>query len=366
MEQNFLYFETYGCAANQNNTEIMKGLCLQAGLQITNNPDIADLLIINTCIVKEPSEKKIEFRISELGKKYSNKPIIIAGCMPQVRNEKLQNKNLYLLGIHHVKDICKLIRKILESRYEEKEFLTEKFEEKLCLPKVPARKDIGITQISEGCNSFCSFCIVKKAKGKLFSYPQEDIIKNIENDLKAGAKEIWITSQDNASYGLPEKRKLPELMRKILSLKGNFQIRLGMMNPENVLPILPSLIEIYKNKKMKKFLHIPVQSGSNRILKKMNRNYKVEDFLKIVKEFRKQIPNLILWTDIIVGFPTETEEDFEKTLELIKKIKPDRINLSRFWQLKGTEASSLQQLPVQEIKNRAKKFIKEYEKLKHN
>lgn len=362
-EPKFIYIETFGCSANQNNTEIMKGLLKQAGLEITTNPEIADILVINSCIVKEPTEKKIERRISDLLKQYKNKPIIITGCMPQVRAEKLGD--FYLLGIHHIKDICKLIRKIYEGKYNRKEFLIEKYEEKLCLPKYPYKQGIGITQISEGCLGNCLFCIVKLAKGKLFSYPEDRIIENIKRDLQSKAKEIWLTSQDNASYGLPEKRKLPELMKKILELKGNFQVRLGMMNPSNVLPILNKLIEIYKNKKMKKFLHLPLQSASNKILKLMNRNYKVEDFLFIANEFRKEIPDLFLSTDIIVGFPSETEEDFSKTIEIIKKIKPQQLNLSRFWAIKGTEAENLPQLPVKIIKERAKKLMEIYRKLKH-
>lgn len=361
----FIYFETYGCTANQNNTEIMKGLCRQAGLEITNNLEIADLLVINTCVVKEPTEKKVERRISDLLKQYPNKPMIIAGCMPEVIKKGSGKKNIYLLGIHHIKDIVKLIRKIYENSYEEKEFLSEQREEKLCLPKIPRINKVGITQIAEGCEGNCSFCIVKLAKGKLFSYPEEKILENVKNDLKAGCREIWLTSQDNAAYGLDSgKRKLPELLKKILALKGKFLVRLGMMNPENVLPILEELIGIYKNKKMKKFLHLPLQSGSNKILKSMKRKYKVEDFLKIVEKFRKQIPALFLSTDIIAAFPSETEEDFSKSRKIIEKLKPDMLNTSKYWIRKGTEASLLKQIPVDIAKRRVKKLTEFYSKIK--
>jgi MiaB-like tRNA modifying enzyme len=326
---------------------------MQSGLQITNNPDIADFLIINTCIVKEPTEKKIERRIQDLQKKYAKKPIIIAGCMPELR--KFKEKNIYLLGIHHVKDICKLIRKILEHNYNEKEFLGKRDEEKLLTGKISRIKGIGITQISEGCLGNCSFCITKLAKGKLFSYPEDNIIKNIQQDLKSGCKEIWLTSQDNAAYSLDSgASKLPELMNKILNLKGKFQIRLGMMNPENILLILNKLIDIYKNKKMKKFLHLPLQSGSNKILKLMNRKYKVEDWLRIVQEFRKEIPDLFLSTDIIVGFPEETEQDFQASLKILQEIKPQQLNISKFWTRKRTDAEKMKQLPKEVAKRRIK------------
>jgi len=363
MEPQYLYFETFGCVANKNNTEIMKGLCRQSGLEITNNPDIADFLVINTCIVKEPTEKKIERRIQDLQNQYPKKPMIIAGCMPEVK--KLPG--VYLLGIHHVKDIAKLIRKIYENDYDEKEFLDKRNEEKLCLPKIPAINKIGITQISEGCLGNCSFCIVKLAKGKLFSYPQARILENIKNDLQSGCKEIWLTSQDNASYGLDGgARKLPELMEKILALKGRFIVRLGMMNPENVLPILPALLDIYKHKKIKKFLHLPLQSGSNKILRLMNRKYSIEDLSAIIKKFKEEIPDLFLSTDIIVGFPEETEEDFLASLKILQEIKPNQLNISKFWTRKGTEAEKMKQIDKSIVKERIKKLMSLWKEIKTN
>ncbi len=365
-DQIYLYFETYGCVANKNNTEIMKGLALQSGLQITNNIDIADILVINTCIVKGRTEKKIERRIKDLLQ--LNKTIIIAGCMPEVRSKKLQKlfdeKELYLLGTHHVKDICKLVKKIIDERYTSEEFLEFQNEQKLLTGKIPEKKDVGITQISEGCIGNCSFCLTKLAKHKLYSYPQEKIIENIKNDLDSGAKIIHITSQDNASYGLDKgEQKLPELLKKIIQLKGKFKIKIGMMNPNNVLPILDKLIEIYKNEKIEKFIHIPLQSGSDKILEKMNRKYQVKDFVKIINKFRKEIPDIIIWTDIIIGFPGETEKDFQKTLNIIKQIKPDFINYSRFWSMKGTKAEKMKQLDVKIVKQRIKKFKQFYDEL---
>ncbi len=361
-ENSYVYFETYGCTANQNNTEIMKSLCLESGLQTTSNLNIADIIIINTCIVKGKTEKKIERRIYDLLKNQKNKPIIVAGCMPEVRKNKLQNKNLYLLGTHHFKEITRLIKAIIEKKYNQDYFTDFKNEEKLLTGKIPQNSKISIIQISEGCLGNCSFCLTRKAKGKLCSYSQKNILNQIKSDLNF-CKEIWITSQDNASYGLDSgKRKLPELLKEILKLKGNFKIRLGMSNPENVLPILDELIEIYKNKKMYKFLHIPIQSGSNEILKKMNRKYCIKDFLKIVRKFKNNFPNLVLSTDIIVGFPQETEKDFSKTLDIIKKTSPDLMNISRFWARKGTRAEKFKQIPVNIIKKRLEKIFNLHKK----
>ncbi len=178
----FIYLETYGCSANLNNSEIIRGLIRQAGLELTNNEKIADLIILNTCIVKSPTENKIKARILELEK--LNKPIIITGCMPDVRAKELVSQNIYLLSNHQIKNILKLIKKISQSSYSQKEFLENKPEIKLNLSKVNEVRKIGITQILEGCLGECSFCITRFAKGSLFSYPQEQILENIQNDLK--------------------------------------------------------------------------------------------------------------------------------------------------------------------------------------
>jgi len=336
----FVYIETYGCSANQNNSEIIRGIVRQAGLDFTENPEIADILILNTCIVKGPTENRMKGRISELSK--LGKPLIVAGCMPEVR--KIKGKNIFLLGINHVKEIAKLIRKISENRYKESDFLTNNREVKLCQPKINQKKLIGITQISEGCRGNCNFCITKLVKKDLFSYPEDKIIENINQDLKQGCREIWITSQDNAAYGLDSGSNLINLLKKILEIDSKFRLRLGMMNPEHVLPILDELISCYKNEKMYKFLHIPVQSGSNSVLKRMNRKYKVEDFLNIIKRFKEEIPYITIATDIISGYPQETQEEHEETLELIRKVNPDVLNLTRYWAMPGTRAAGEKQI----------------------
>ncbi len=352
-----IYFESYGCTANHNSTEIMKGLVKQAGLNITSNLKLADLIVINSCIVKEPTEEKIRRKITELLKQ--GKKIILAGCMPRINYKKLQESNLFLLGINHAKDIVKLIQDIQEDNYDSQKYIDDKHEIKINLPKISKEKFIGINQISEGCLGSCSYCIVRLAKGKLFSYPQEKIIQSVKDDVAAGCREIWITSQDNASYGNEdEEYSLPKLLKEILEIKGNFFIRIGMMNPNNVLKILPELIEIYKHPKMFKFLHIPIQSGSNKILKAMNRKYKREDVLKIIKAFQKEIPNVTISSDVIVGFPGETEKDFQDTLDLVKKMNPEILNRSNFYERPGTPAAKLKKVNPEVVKKRAVELSK--------
>jgi len=346
-----IYFETYGCTANYNSTEIMKGLVKQAGLNITSNINLADLIVINSCIVKEPTEEKIRRQIQDLLKK--NKKIILAGCMSKINRDKLQKNNLYLLDTHNIKKINDLIKDIIEKTYDEDIYLKNRNEIKTSLPKISKEKFIGITQISEGCLGKCTYCLTKIAKGKLFSYPEEKIIESIKQDLESNCKEIWITSQDNASYeNETDEYNLPRLLKKILSIKKSFYLRIGMMNPDNVLKILPELIEIYKNEKMFKFLHIPVQSGSNRILQLMKRNYTKENFIKIINAFKKEFPNMHISTDVIIGFPGETEKDFKETYNLIKWLEPETINFSKFWPRPHTLAEKMKPVNKEIVKKR--------------
>ncbi|MEM0465719.1 MAG: tRNA (N(6)-L-threonylcarbamoyladenosine(37)-C(2))-methylthiotransferase [Candidatus Pacearchaeota archaeon] len=366
--QNYVYIETYGCSANQNNSEILAGLLKLNSYEITNNIEIADILIVNTCVVKGKTEQKIKRRIQNLSKKYSSKLIIIAGCMPETERESLNkiSSRALLLGTHHFKDITKLIKDYHENKLtkEKMEFyLSYQNEEKVNLPKIPKNKIISITQISEGCLGNCTYCKTKLAKGKLFSYEEKKILKSIENDLKSGAKEIWITSQDNASYGLDRNvHDLPKLLREILSLKQNFKVRVGMTNPNNLYPIINEMIEIYRNKKMYKFLHIPIQSASNKILDDMNRPYKIEMIEEIINKFKKEFPDITISTDIITGYPTEKEEDHKLNLDFIKKYKPDIFNLSKYSSHKNTKASKLGILEKKIINRRARELMELHRK----
>lgn len=362
-----IYFETYGCTANYNSSEIMQGLVRQAGMNLTSKPEFADLIVINSCIVKEPTEEKIRRRIQDLTEQFPDKKIILAGCMPRLNKEKYSVKNIFLLDTTHVKDIINLIKDIETNQYSSKVYLNQRKEIKLNLPKIPKEKIIGITQISEGCLGECTYCITRLAKGKLFSYPQEDIIKSIESDLNAGCKEIWITSQDCASYGLEQgKFLLPELLKEILKLKHNFYLRIGMMNPNNVLQILDELIEIYKSPKVFKFLHIPIQSGSDKILKLMKRQYSIEDAMKVINKFKQEFSGIHISTDIIIGYPEETEKDFQETYEIIKEISPETINPSRFYPRPKTPAFKLKQISPDIVTHRTKKISKLHYEMQKN
>ncbi len=349
-----IYMETYGCSANQADSEMIAGLLKREGHSIVGSPEDASVSIINTCAVKTPTSDRMAHRIGELSGK--GKPLLVAGCMPEIERGRIRkiSPGASMIGTNHLREIPKEIGKI--SRGKRIELLGKKGERKFCLPRDRINPVVGIVPVSSGCLGSCAYCCVRIAKGKLFSYPPEMILKDVESSLKEGCREIWITSQDNGCYGFDRGTSLPGLLGKMVQIERDFRVRVGMMNPDHVRKFLPDLIDIYKDSKIYKFIHLPVQSGSGRVLKSMNRRYSARDFEGIVKRFREEIPDVTLSTDIIVGFPGETEKDFIKTKGLLERVSPDIVNLSKFGARPGTPASKMEQVDNGVVKERSRKL----------
>ncbi|OIO63284.1 hypothetical protein AUJ83_01460 [Candidatus Woesearchaeota archaeon CG1_02_33_12] len=357
-----IFIETFGCSANYNNSEIMAGLLIEAGHKIIKKAENSDLIIVNTCTVKLPTENKVKKSIKNFLN--INKKIIIAGCMPEVQKDLLKAIAPYasLVGVHHTKEIVSAVEKTIKGNLID---LTGKRNEtKLNLPELRKNKVIQIVQISEGCNGKCTYCIVRLAKGKLFSYPEDEIIKQVKSAVKSGCKEIWLTSQDTAAYGQDIKTNFVSLLKKIINVKGDFKVRIGMMDPNNLVLILDDLISLMKSDKIFNFLHIPVQSGNDEILKAMNRLYTADELKIIIAKLIKEIPEITISTDMICGFPGETEEQFADSIKLIKEIKPDVLNISRFWPRPGTKAALMENQVHGSIKRERSQLItKEFNKI---
>jgi len=351
-----IFIETYGCAANKSDSEIMAGLLTQNGFEIAISIENSDVVILNTCIVKQASSHRMERRIIEIYN--SDKPLIIAGCMAKAEPERIEKlaPKASIITPDAIDKIVDVVKKTLDG---EKVVVDSKKKEKVLLPRIPFNKIISIVQISSGCLSACTFCETRIAKGILKSYRPSSIIERIKEDVKNGFKEFWITSQDNGCYGFDIGTNLAELLNAIVKIEGNFFVRVGMMNPAHLIrrkDLSQNLIQVFKNEKIFKFIHLPIQSGSNKVLKDMNRGHTVEGFLEVVDAFRKEIPEIAIETDIIVGYPTETEEDFEKTVDLLKTLNPDVVNISRFFPRPKTPAEKLKQLPTEIVNERSKKI----------
>jgi threonylcarbamoyladenosine tRNA methylthiotransferase CDKAL1 len=341
-----IYIETYGCSANFSDSEIIAGI-VQKKHRIVSDASKADAIIVNTCAVKGRTESKIRFRLHELSRQYPNKRLVISGCMAEAMKGILKPlfPSAVLIGPHKIDRILK----VLSGGQDEIGY------SEICkanLPKVSKSKIISIVQINDGCANFCTYCITKLAKPKLVSYPIKDIVARIKKDLDAGFKEFWLTSQDTAAYGLDINTNLPKLLSKILTIPGDYKIRIGMMNPMLAKPFINELAYAYNDERVFKFLHMPFQAASNQVLRHMRRNYTIQEFRKIISVLRKKIPGLTISTDVICGYPTETEKQFKESLKLVKAIKPDVVNISRFWSRPGTEAALLKQLSGDVMKDR--------------
>lgn len=347
------YIETYGCAANKSDSEIIAGILKSAGFNQTKNIELADLIIINTCVIKQPTENKILERIREIQKKFKKKKILITGCMPSAYPEILRKNfpELSMISGNRTTEILKVVRKMLDGKRVE--LLGENKKEKVCLPKIRENKVIDIVQICSGCLGNCAYCGGKLAKGQLFSYSIENIVKEIKSAKEQGCKEFWLTGQDVSCYGFDSGSNLSELIKKILEIRGKYFIRIGMLNPIHLLKIIDNFLKVCEDERIFKFFHIPVQSGSDKVLREMNRNYAVKDFEFIVKKIRNKFKRATIWTDIIVGYPTETEEDFQKSINLLKKVKPDWTNVSKFGVRRKTKAARLKPLDSEVVKERS-------------
>lgn len=349
-----VYFETYGCSNSRAEAEIMAGLLYEKDYSITDKVEDTDVIIINTCVVKNPTQQKIEYRIQEFQKMYPAKKLIVTGCMPEVYKDKIEElaPNASILGTHSIDKIVPVVEKIIQGK---RVVITGENEViKICRPKVRINPVVNIVPISSGCNGSCTYCATRFAKGLLYSYPKNKILEEISSGVRDGCKEVWLTSQDTGAYGLDKFKssQLPDLLNSISKLEGDFSVRVGMTNPNNIKPILTELVEAYNSKKIYKFLHLPIQSGDDDILRSMNRFYTVSDFENIIQGFREAY-KMNIWTDIIVGYPGETEAQFKNTLKFIKKIKPDFTNVSKFGAREGTAAAELDLLPTDIMKKRS-------------
>ena len=345
-----IYIETYGCALNRADTGVMKEILKEHGYWITSSEEQADIIVLNTCGVKETTEKKILYKIDKLAKEM--KSIVITGCLATDTNRirKLTRAPIvFPNAVDRIKDA-------VESSYlgiPDKEYKAGWVKPNYDLYASPNEENVAYIPISEGCTGACTYCFSKFARPKLKSFPEKWVVRQVERAIKNGALEIDITSMDSGAYGMDIGSNLVDLLNHVLDVNGRYMVRLGMINPAHAKRLGKRLIDVYKREHIFKFLHAPVQTGSEKICKDMNRPHTVSDFIETVERFRREIPDITISTDIIVGYPTETEDDFNQTIQLIKKIKPDVVNISRFSTRPYTKAGMLKQMSTEEKKRRS-------------
>lgn len=351
---NRVFVKSFGCSTNIADGEFIMGCLSTEGYEIAKRIEDADVLVYNTCAVKTPTENRM---IDILKKAPETKKVIVTGCLPLINFDRLKREVRFdgILGPAPGLKIVEVIRRV--ARNERVILLSGNVKPGLDLPRCFKNSIVSIVPAAYGCLGACSYCCVVFARGRLRSYSINEIVDRVESDVASGAKEVWLTSQDMACYGRDVGVTLADLLEKICNIEGTFLVRIGMMTPNYALDILDRLVEAYRHRKIFKFLHLPVQSGDNEVLRRMQRFYTIEDFNQIVATFREAIPNITISTDVICGFPGETAEAFEKTMQLVEKMKPDIVNISKFFPRPNTSAKKLEpQIPPSEIKGRSRKM----------
>jgi len=349
-----VFIRSFGCSTNMADGEVLAGCLARAGYELVRSVSSADVVIYNTCAVKGPTENRMIEALEQVSK---SKKLIVAGCLSSINPERLRREVKFdgVAGPAAGHSIVDLVGRVLKGeKTNNLESVPHDLPE-LTLPRVPGNPVVSIIPVSYGCLGSCAYCCVVFARGPLRSYGVMDIVGRAKEDFSLGFREIWLTSQDVACYGRDKGTDLVELLKALCAVDGHFRVRVGMMTPNMTMDMLEDLLEVFEDEHVFKFVHLPVQSGDDNVLKSMRRFYSVEEFRKVVDAFRRRFPTLTLATDVICGFPGENDAAFNKTLQLIEQVKPDIVNVSKFFARPKTPAAEMRAhfVPLAEIKKRS-------------
>ncbi|PIA28038.1 hypothetical protein AQUCO_07300012v1, partial [Aquilegia coerulea] len=297
-----IYIKTFGCSHNQSDSEYMAGQLSTFGYALSDKPEEADLWLINTCTVKSPSQSAMDTLISKC--KNARKPLVVAGCVPQGSRDLKELEGVSIVGVQQIDRVVEVVEETLKGH--EVRLLNRKTLPALDLPKVRKNKFIEILPINVGCLGACTYCKTKHARGHLGSYNVESLVERVKTVVADGVKEIWLSSEDTGAYGRDIGVNLPILLKGIvgeLPSDRSTMLRIGMTNPPFILEHLNEIAEVLRHPCVYSFLHVPVQSGSDRVLTAMNREYTVSEFRTVVDTLYRLVPGMQIATDIICGFP---------------------------------------------------------------
>ena len=347
----------FGCSANRAIAEGISGILKNNGYEIKLSGTNTDIIVVNTCIVKQNTEHRMKSLLLSLPK---DRTIIVTGCLPVVMREWIDLNVPHVL-ILYPENADEVISVIDNKEIHRKESPHNKWDRLYDTERLKFNPIITTVEISRGCLGNCAYCIVKNAKGHLRSRKHSSIINEITRGLNNGSREIWLTSQDTGVYGwdLKNRMYLPKLVEKITNLDYEFFLRLGMMTPFTLRKFIFPLIECVNNPKVFSFLHLPIQAGSDSVLRRMRRRETRDSYISHVKQLKSEINNFVLATDIIVGFPGETEEEFNETLSLIEEIQPVIVNISKYTDRPGTQAAKMKsKIPTKIKSNRSGRLLR--------
>lgn len=363
--QNLKYaIYTMGCQLNENDSEKISGMLEKMGYSKTEEIQIADFVVFNTCCVRENAEDKLFGKIGEMKRQKEEKGTIIAigGCMMQEEHivEKLKKSYPFvdiIFGTHTMHKLPEDVYHILEKRAKIEDIINIDGEIYEGLPIKRNDKTKASVTIMYGCNNFCTYCIVPYVRGRERSRTPNDILKEIKELANEGYKEITLLGQNVNSYDGGNGYKFSNLLRDVNEIEGIEKIRFVSPHPKD---FKEDVIDAIRDcKKVSKIIHLPLQSGSSNILKKMNRRYTKEQYLSLVELMREKIPNVVFSTDIIVGFPEESKEDFEDTLDVVRKVNFEQVFMFIYSRRVGTPADKMENQIPEEIKHERFNRLKE-------
>ncbi|KAM0972215.1 hypothetical protein ACFX2H_019752 [Malus domestica] len=355
-----IYIKTFGCSHNQSDSEYMAGQLSAFGYPLSDNPEEADLWLINTCTVKSPSQSAMDTLIAK--GKGARKPLVVAGCVPQGSRDLKELEGVSIVGVQQIDRVVEIVEETLKGH--EVRLLSRKTLPALDLPKVRKNKVVEILPINVGCLGACTYCKTKQARGHLGSYTVDSLVGRVKSVVADGVKEIWLSSEDTGAYGRDIGVNLPILLNAIvaeLPSDASTMLRIGMTNPPFILEHLKEIAEVLCHPCVYSFLHVPVQSGSDAVLTAMNREYTVSEFKTVVDTLTELVPGMQIATDIICGFPGETDEDFTQTLSLIKEYKFSQVHISQFYPRPGTPAARMKKVPSTVVKKRSRELTSAFE-----
>ena len=330
-----VFIETYGCRYNFGSSAKLAEILKHEGCILVTKAEEADMVVLNTCTVVASTERRMLRRLASL----SDNNLYVTGCMAEVQREAI----LAVCRPVFIPDA------IIQEQYRNVGTVSS--------------DPVAIVQIAKGCVGNCTYCITRKARGALKSVPLSEIRNQVTAYARAGAAEIQLTAQDVSAWGKDIGLTLPDVLHALTDIEGDFRIRVGMMNPATVYDILDDLIDAFSGEKLFRFIHLPVQTGSDRLLEKMQRGYGCYEFENIIRSFRRQYPDLTLSTDMIVGYPGEDGSDFSASRSLISRMKFHKVNVTRYSCRPYTAARSLPDMPESVKKERSRLLQEDAEKI---
>ena len=356
-----IWVKTFGCSHNTSDAEFMAGQLHEYGYTLTDDKsaDEAELWLINSCTVKGPSQSAVGNLIKKA--RGLGIPVVVSGCVPQGQKTLKDFENVSTLGVTQIDRVVEAVEETLKGNVVT--MMEKKELPRLDLPKIRKNPFVEIIPLSTGCLGACTYCKTKHARGHLGSYAPEVIVSRVKSAVEDPlVREIWLSSEDTGAYGRDIQTNLPELLDLILKelpKDGSTMLRVGMTNPPFILEHLDRISEALRHPCCFSYLHVPVQSGSDKVLEKMNREYTCAEFERVCDHLLASVPDMELATDIIAGFPGEDEADQQETMRLLRKYKFPHCHISQFYPRPGTPAARMRKVPTHVVKNRSREITAE-------